>query len=70
MRAYVRVSGVLFALVAVGHLLRLLRRWPLLIGGWPFPALASLVVLFVTAAMAIWAWRVLRHGSATDKEPT
>ena len=59
MRAYVRVSGLLFGLVALGHLVRLIRRWPLLIGGYPLPALASAVVLIVTGVMAIWAWRLL-----------
>jgi hypothetical protein len=59
MRSYVRLSAVLFTLVAIGHLIRLLRRWPLLIGGRPIPALASLVVVIVTGAMAVWAWRLL-----------
>ena len=40
MRAYVQFSGVLLALVALGHLVRLLARWPLLIAGYPLPALA------------------------------
>jgi hypothetical protein len=64
MRAYVQVSGVVFALVALGHLLRLVRRWPLLIAGRPLPALVSLIVLVVTGAMAVWAWRLLRAPSA------
>ncbi|MGH7499346.1 MAG: hypothetical protein ACREL3_10900, partial [Gemmatimonadales bacterium] len=59
MRTYVRLSGVLFALVALGHLVRVLAHWPLLIANYPLPALASVVVLAVTAGMSVWAWRLL-----------
>jgi hypothetical protein len=31
MRAYVQFSGILFTLVALGHLVRVVARWPLLI---------------------------------------
>ena len=59
MQRYVQVSGLLFGLVTIGHLLRVVRRWPLLIAGFPVPALVSLVVLVVTGLMAVWAWRLL-----------
>jgi len=59
MRPYVQVSGLLFGLVALVHLVRVIRRWPLLIAGHPVPAVVSLVVLLVTGAMAFWAWRLL-----------
>ena len=62
MGTYVKVSGVLFALVAVGHLVRVLARWPLLIAGRPLPALASLIVALLAGAMSIWAWRTLAGG--------
>jgi hypothetical protein len=58
-RSYVRVSGFLFGLVALGHLIRAVRRWPLLIGGYPIPAVVSLVVCVLAGGMALWAWRVL-----------
>ena len=73
MRTYVRLSGVLFALVALGHFIRMVARWPLLIAGYPLPALASLVVLGVTAAMSVWAWRLLTGpviaGESASKPP-
>ena len=59
MRTYVRVSGLVFGLAAVGHLLRVIRRWPLLVAGHPIPAIASLIVAVIASAMALWAWRVL-----------
>ena len=59
MQRYVQVSGLFFGLVAIGHLVRVVRRWPLLIAGFPVPALVSLAVLVVTGLMAVWAWRLL-----------
>lgn len=59
MRAYVQVSGIVFALVALGHLLRLLGRWPLLVAGRPVPVLVSALVAVAAGALAIWAWRSL-----------
>jgi hypothetical protein len=59
MQRYIQVSGWLFGLVAIGHLVRVVRRWPLLVAGYPVPALASLAVLVVTGLMAVWAWRLL-----------
>jgi len=69
MRVYVQVSSVVFALVALGHVFRVVRRWPLLIAGRPLPALVSLVVAVVAGAMAVWAWRLLRtHRESVEAE--
>ena len=65
MRAYLRISGLLFGLVAIGHLVRMVRRWPLLVGGYPVPAIASLVALIGAGLMAVWAWRLLSRDGAT-----
>ena len=59
MRSYVRISGFVFGLVAIIHLIRTLMRWPLLIAGHPVPAAVSLIVFLAAGAMAIWAWRLL-----------
>jgi hypothetical protein len=39
MQPYLRVSATVFGLIALGHLLRLLRHWPAEIAGWIVPAL-------------------------------
>jgi hypothetical protein len=58
MRNYLRTSGIIFGLVAIGHLLRLVFRWPLLLAGRPLPWVASLLVLIGSGAMAVWAYRL------------
>src|SRR5439155_10131750 len=43
-----RIAGALFALVALGHLLRLLLRAEVLIAGWSVPHWVSVLGFFVT----------------------
>lgn len=59
MRNYVTVSGLIFLLVALGHLVRALLRWPLIIDGHPLPAVVSILVTVASAAMSVWSWRML-----------
>jgi hypothetical protein len=56
-KAYCRVSGVLFALVALAHLLRIIAGLPLIVGTWAMPMYVSWGGLIVPAALAIWAFR-------------
>jgi len=70
MRGYLQVSCTLFALVTFGHLLRVLARLPLVIGGRPLPALVSLIVAVGSGTMTVWAWRLLRMQQAASQPPT
>jgi hypothetical protein len=65
MRGYVQVSCLLFALTTLGHVLRLLARWPLMIAGRPLPALASVMVVLVAGSMTVWALRLLSANRAS-----
>jgi hypothetical protein len=58
MRSYLRVSGALFGLVGLGHLLRLLYRVPAELGQWVVPLWVSVIGLLVPAALAVWAFRL------------
>ena len=60
MRAYLRISSIVFGLIALGHLLRLLRQWPADIAGQSVPTWASAVALVLTGALSVWAVRLLR----------
>jgi len=65
MQTYLRISGTLFGLVAVGHLLRLLRHWPAEIAGWIVPAWISILGLLIAGGLTIWAMRLLRAPRAS-----
>jgi hypothetical protein len=60
MRAYLLSSGLLFALVALLHLLRLLYGWSAQIAGVSVPLWLSVVGLVVPALLCAWALALVR----------
>jgi len=61
MRHYLRVSGTLFGLIALGHLLRLLYRVPAELGQWVVPPWVSAIGVLLSGALAVWAFRLGRR---------
>ena len=59
-KAYLMVSGTLFALVASLHLLRIVFNWQAVIGGWTVPMWLSWIGLAVTATLCVWAYGLVR----------
>jgi hypothetical protein len=60
MRAYLQISGALFGFVALAHLHRLFRQWPVDLAGRMVPLWASWLGLLLAAGLSIWAFRLLR----------
>lgn len=48
---------VIFALVAMAHLLRLLFGVPVMIAGWPVPGWISVFGFIIPGALAVGLWR-------------
>jgi hypothetical protein len=48
------VAGVIFAVVALLHLLRIYMDWPVVIGDWSAPLWVSWIALVVAGILAIW----------------
>jgi hypothetical protein len=65
MRAYLQVSCALFGLVALAHLFRLIRHWPIDIGGHMVPLGLSWFGLLLAGGLSVWAVRLLRGSSPT-----
>jgi hypothetical protein len=59
-RTYCLLSGTLFGLVALAHLLRILSGLPIEVGGVSVPMLASWLGAVFPGALAIWALRIVR----------
>ncbi len=57
---YCLVSGVLFALVALAHLLRILYGMSVQVDQIDVPMFASWIGLLVPGALAVWAFRINR----------
>jgi hypothetical protein len=60
--AYLVVSGIIFALVAVLHLVRLVRKTPVQLGGWVVPMNISWGGLVAAAVLCAWAFSLLCRG--------
>ncbi len=57
-RTYAATSSIIFLLVAILHLLRLVLRWDVIIGGWSVPTWASLVAIVVAALLSFAGFRL------------
>src|SRR5215469_15178330 len=54
--SYAVVSGLIFALVAVGHVVRLVNQWTVQIGPYNVSMNVSWAALVVSALIAIWGF--------------
>jgi hypothetical protein len=59
MKAYLGVSGAIFGIVALLHLLRLALDWPARIGTWSVPMWVSWAALLLAGGLCVWAFRLL-----------
>jgi len=57
-RAYLFISGTLFLLVSMGHLLRAIKNWTFQVSQWSVPMEVSWVGFAITFALALWAFRL------------
>jgi len=53
-----RVASVIFALFAVGHLVRLVKQVQVAVGTYQIPMWASVVALIIAAILSTWMWRL------------
>lgn len=55
---YLKVTSVLFLVIALLHLLRLVYGWQAVIGGWTAPMWLSWVALVVAGYLGYEGWRM------------
>ena len=56
-----RVAGVVFGIVAAGHLLRLVTRVEIVIAGWEMPLEVNALGVLIAGGFCIWLWRLSRQ---------
>ena len=56
---YAAVSALIFAIVSVMHVVRLINRWPVVIGPYNISMNVSWAALVVSALLAIWGFMQL-----------
>ena len=63
LKLYLLISGGIFLLVAIFHLLRLVYQWPIIVGSTTIPFLLSYVGLPVSTGYSLWAVWLFRKVS-------
>ena len=56
---YLIVSGCIFGIVAILHLLRVINEWALVLGPWAAPMWASWVGIVIPLVLTITAFRLV-----------
>jgi hypothetical protein len=57
MKPFSTIAAVVFAMVALLHLLRLVFGWQVVFNGWTVPMWLSWFGLFVAGALSVLVWR-------------
>ena len=57
-RTYCTVSAVVFAIVAIAHLVRAVQGTPVIVGSWPAPMAISWLAVVVAGGLALWGFRL------------
>ncbi|SDP44204.1 hypothetical protein [Desulforhopalus singaporensis] len=57
-RPYLAISGTIFGIVAILHLLRLANGWQVVLGTWTVPMWVSWGGALVPAVLCGWAFRL------------
>jgi len=53
-----RVASVIFALFAIGHLVRLFKQAQVTVATYQIPMWVSVVALIIAAILSTWMWRL------------
>jgi hypothetical protein len=61
MKPFSTIAAVVFAMVALLHLLRLVFGWQVVFNGWTVPMWLSWFGLFVAGALSVLVWREARR---------
>lgn len=61
---YCAISGVLFFLVAIVHLLRIVSNATVIVNGYDVPVYLSWFGVVVAAVLSVWAFRLASRGAS------
>ena len=55
-RNYFLITGCLFAVVFLMHLIRILNGWTVILGPWTIPLKASWIGLMIAGMLSVWGF--------------
>jgi hypothetical protein len=56
-KTYYKIAAVVFAVIAVGHAVRIYNDWPAVVAGVDVPMWASWVALAIAGYLAVRGWQ-------------
>lgn len=59
MRAYIQITGIIFAVVTLAHGLRLALNWSVQVADWVVPMWMSWVAILVAGALSFRAFQLV-----------
>jgi hypothetical protein len=60
-KSYIAISAIIFALVAIGHIMRIVQGWPVQVGDMGVAMSVSWMALVVSLVLAVWGAVSLRR---------
>ena len=60
-KSYIAIAAIIFAVVAIGHLVRIVQGWQVQLGDLGVAMSVSWAALIVSAALAVWGAVLLRR---------
>ena len=60
-KSYIAISAIIFALVAIGHVVRIVQGWHVQLGDIGVAMSVSWIALVVSAALAVWGGMLVRR---------
>jgi len=68
MKAYIGITGAVFAIVTLLHLTRSVELWHRFSTD-PWEVLSYTVLTLIAAALAVWAWRLFQRIPSSSMAP-
>ena len=60
-KSYIAIAAIIFAVVGIGHLVRIVQGWQVQLGDLGVAMSVSWAALIVSAALAVWGAVLLRR---------
>lgn len=60
-KSYLQVTGAIFALAALAHLIRAVLDWPIVIAGWIVPVWLSWLAFLTSGTLSGFGWNLARR---------
>ena len=60
LKSYLTLSALVFAIVALAHLMRAIQAWTIVVGPWTVPIAVSWIGAIAAAVLSGWAFSLAR----------